>query len=322
MIRSMKRAALALVLLALVIPATSPGSEPVRAGVVTTLLGSATITRASTPEAAPLKFRDPVFLNDRVTTAENSLARILLGGKALVTVREKSVLHLTEVPGASTIELADGRLALAVVKERMRPGDLIEIRTPNAVAGIRGTIAIAEHAGGISTFMVLRGQIDVANLNQARQVVGQRVIVNVNERVSVRPNAPLVPQRLAPEVVRKLGGDYQVSTTEGKAVDAADGTPGATPPGLDKGPDRGGDKGPGGRGPSGIGALPTVVPGVSPTSGGPVTSGVPGGPGGPGGNRGPLPIVTPPPIQLPQDKHGGGKTELPEAGRRGGSGRK
>lgn len=38
-------------------------------------------------------------------TAEKSIVRVLLGGKALVTVREISVLTITETPGRSTIEL-------------------------------------------------------------------------------------------------------------------------------------------------------------------------------------------------------------------------
>lgn len=304
-------------LLAVVFPLGSSASEPVRAGVVTTLLGSATIVRANAPEPAPLKFRDPVFLNDRVSTAENSLARILLGGKALVTVRERSMLHVTELPGASTVELGEGRIALAVVKERMKPGELIEIRTPNAVAGIRGTIVIAEHAGGVSTFVVLRGQISVANLNPAtRQVIGQHVLVNVNERISVQPNVPLTPQRLAPEAAEQIASDYHVATSGAKVVDTAVGTPGSGDRGLDT---RGGPGDHGGRARTPPPAITPVVPGA-------VIPSAPGGSGSSesGGQRTiPRPTaVTQPPISLPQDKSDRGKVEVPDLGHRGGSGRK
>src|SRR5213593_4523346 len=115
-----------------------------KAGVVTTLQGTATVTRAALTQPLPLKFRDDVFVQDRVVTGDDSVARILLGGKAIVTVRERSSLTIAESPGVSTVNIGDGRAAIAVLKERMKPGETIEIRTPNAIAGIRGTIVVVE----------------------------------------------------------------------------------------------------------------------------------------------------------------------------------
>src|SRR5262245_44647689 len=114
-----------------------------RAGFVTTLEGNVVARHGAVPER-PLKFKDEVFLQDTVSTGEKSLARMLLGGKAVVTVRERSVLTISEVPGRSTIDLASGKFALAVAREKMRPGEEIQIRTPNAVAGVRGTVVITE----------------------------------------------------------------------------------------------------------------------------------------------------------------------------------
>ncbi|PYM72342.1 MAG: hypothetical protein DME10_13070, partial [Candidatus Rokuibacteriota bacterium] len=71
--------------------------SPVRAqglGVVTTLTGTATLARAS--QSQPLRFRDSVFEQDKIATAEKSLVRVLLGGKAVVTIRELSELTITE----------------------------------------------------------------------------------------------------------------------------------------------------------------------------------------------------------------------------------
>jgi hypothetical protein len=115
-----------------------------RAGVVTTLEGTVTVSTASLPQPRPLKFKDDVFVNDRIVTGDRSIARMLLGGKAVVTVRERSSLTITELPGKSTIALDSGKVALAVAREKVRPGEEIEVRTPNAVAGVRGTVFIAE----------------------------------------------------------------------------------------------------------------------------------------------------------------------------------
>ena len=115
-----------------------------KAGVVTTLQGSATAARAALPQPVALKFRDDVFQNDRIVTGDQSIVRMLLGGKAVVTVRERSSLTITEVPGKSTIDLDVGKIAVAVAKEKMRPGESIEVKTPNAVAAVRGTAFIVE----------------------------------------------------------------------------------------------------------------------------------------------------------------------------------
>src|SRR5437870_4662779 len=93
----------------------SADAEPGRAGIVTALHGTATVTRASLAGPRALSFRDPVFLKDRIATGDESLARILLGGKALVTVRERSVVTITESPRISTVDLASGTIALSEI---------------------------------------------------------------------------------------------------------------------------------------------------------------------------------------------------------------
>ncbi len=113
-------------------------------GVVTTLAGTVTVARAALPTPQPLHFKDNVFMRDHIATAEKSVVRVLLGGKALVTVRELSSLTIKEETGRSTVDLTSGKIAMGVVRQRMRPGEVIEIRTPNAIAAIRGTVLVVE----------------------------------------------------------------------------------------------------------------------------------------------------------------------------------
>lgn len=116
----------------------------IKAGVVTNLQGAATAARAAAPQPVALKFKDDVFQNDRIVTQDRSIVRLLLGGRAVVTVRERSSLTITEVPGATTINLDTGKIAVAVARERMKPGEQLEVKTPNAVAAVRGTVFIVE----------------------------------------------------------------------------------------------------------------------------------------------------------------------------------
>jgi FecR protein len=141
--RQMARSSAWVLVLLTALPGVTLGQE-VKAGVATVIEGDVTTRRESLPRPVALKFRDDVLRRDTIVTAERSLARLLLGGKATVTVRERSQLTVTEVPGTSLVELGNGKVGVAVARERMRPGDVVEIRTPNAIIAVRGTVVIAE----------------------------------------------------------------------------------------------------------------------------------------------------------------------------------
>jgi len=184
-----------------------------RVGVVTTIEGSATVARVALPEPRPLRYKDDLFLRDRITTGERSLVRVLLGGKATVTARERSVLTITEVPGLATIHLGSGRAAVAVVKGLMKPGEVIEIRTPNAVTAIRGTVVIAEVSpapdGHRSTITILKGLVDVTKLDKTGAPSGPAVKVGALERVTVVGARPVpAPEKITREAASALASDF------------------------------------------------------------------------------------------------------------------
>jgi hypothetical protein len=182
-----------------------------RAGVVTTLEGNVTVMRASLSQPAPLKFKDDIFVKDRITTGTKAVARIMLGGRAVVTVREHSVVTITEVPGVSTVDVVAGRAAIAVAREKMQAGDLVEVRTPNAVAGIRGTVIVAEVLDPThSVITVLKGVIDVKRIDGGR--LGHPTVVTALQRVTVADRAPVsAPQSVAPEAAKRLGQEFRVA---------------------------------------------------------------------------------------------------------------
>src|SRR5262249_32593974 len=178
-----------------------------RVGVGTDIEGTATVARLTQPDAQPLQFKDAVFLRDRITTGERSFVRVLLGGKATVTARERSVLTITEVPGVATVQLGEGRISVAVSKALRKPGEVIEIRPPSAAPAIRGTVVIAEVEpagnGYRSTITILRGLVDVTRLDATAGPVGPAVKVGALQRVSVigagpAPQPPSITQAPAP----------------------------------------------------------------------------------------------------------------------------
>ena len=184
--RTFRTGTLCSLFLAVSLSMALPASSQERVGIVTAVIGPVTVARISTPPA-PLGFKDPVYLRDRVATGDNAITRILLGGKVIVTARERSTLTITEVPGVSTIDLTSGRIAVAVDKTRMKPGERVDVRTPNAIAGVRGTVLIVEVDGNTSSVTVLRGLVDVTSVDPGTgQAVGAITPVAANQTVSVR----------------------------------------------------------------------------------------------------------------------------------------
>ncbi len=134
------------ILLALVFPAW--GQEVRGVGVVTALTGQADLKRPQVPQAL-LKVRDNLFVRDVVDTHEQALARILLMGKSSVTVRELSRFEIREETRPdgtqrALIDLAAGKIRVMVARGLMKPGDEVQIRTPNAIAAVRGSDGIIE----------------------------------------------------------------------------------------------------------------------------------------------------------------------------------
>lgn len=120
---------------------TAPGPA---AGKVFSLIGQATVTRAPVAAPASLKLSDDVFVRDRLATAEKSLLKVTLGPRAIVTVRELSTLTITEQTGRSALGIEAGKIAFGLRSQPGAPAQLYEIRTPNAVAAVRGTVLVVE----------------------------------------------------------------------------------------------------------------------------------------------------------------------------------
>ena len=194
--------AMAAALLCAALPVVAAAQSEESAGIVTTVNGDATLIRAvAAARPVSLQMRDEIFVRDRIHTQQHSLVRVLLGGKALITVRELSILTVTEEAGRVTVDLQSGKIGVAVVKGRMRPGEVIEIRSPNATAAVRGTVFVVEvdpikagEAAPVTTTRIhlFHGALDVsAHLDPSKATVRlaelQSVVVTGNALGSVRP---------------------------------------------------------------------------------------------------------------------------------------
>jgi len=204
--------ALALLLVAALMPLTALAQQRPPDGRVFALDG--TVTRAVTATATPtnLNDKDPVFVGNRIETKERAIVKMLMGGKAVVTVRELSALTITEVSGKTTVNLDSGKVAIWT--RGLQRGDSIEVKTPNAIASVRGSLGIVETGPGISHIDNADGTVLGAATGGVLQPIppGQGLTITGNVLGALRAIRPNVHQGL--EVKKKPGAGQKPKPSE------------------------------------------------------------------------------------------------------------
>ena len=175
-----------------------------RVGVVTLVEGNVTAHRVPPADPVRLKVNDSIFLQDTIVAHSLSKVDMLLGGKVEVSMRERSLLTITNaVPGGSSIDLPSGQISLNVPEDRMRRGEEIDVRTPNAVAVVRGGRVVVEvfREGGVPGGGVTIIYVDVlAGETSVTTAASAPIQVHATEGVTITGGAvgPIRPLRPLP----------------------------------------------------------------------------------------------------------------------------
>ncbi len=146
---------------------TGTGSSPAGAqviGMVTGLLGSATVQRVGSVGPEPLALNNEVHQGDILRTGPRARLRITLRDASVLSLGADTELTLDHLalsappaePG-SFFTLAGGFLRATV--GRLRPGSLFEIHSPSMVAAVRGTDWIESYSGGTTELFVAEGRV-------------------------------------------------------------------------------------------------------------------------------------------------------------------
>ena len=119
----------------------APKEQLAKAGVVTSVQGSALVMRRLLAPLASLRPNDTVFFGDRITSDAASTIRVLLTHKAVVTIRPRSTLTIGEGRGRPQLTVESGSITYVI--DRIRSNNEVhEIHTPNAIARIHGAAAV------------------------------------------------------------------------------------------------------------------------------------------------------------------------------------
>jgi len=170
--------ALAIAMLAVVMPAAARAQTAQNVGTITQLTGAASVQRGTA--ALPAALNMPVQLHDRITTQPNASLTIgmidnsslQLGSQATLVIDDSMVVNGTAAP--SKVGLLGGSLHSLIVGAMRGSSPTFEVHTPNAVGAVRGTEFDTSYSEGttrsdypdcrqFTDFAVQQGTINVTN---------------------------------------------------------------------------------------------------------------------------------------------------------------
>jgi hypothetical protein len=167
-------------------------AQPAESGLVVRINGAPTVQRGGNRQ--PLRQGDTIAVGDVIETDQGAKVKILFADDSVLAIGPKSRVSVDEFlvkPERRMVRLgvALGRFKIAIAKFFGTASDY-EIRTPTAVAGVRGTVLWGDT--DLDAICSLDGSIEVhslkANGQPARLTAGECV----NQLGSGKP-APLKP---------------------------------------------------------------------------------------------------------------------------------
>jgi len=96
-----------------------------------------------------LRFRDVVNMGEPITTAEDTVAEILVSNRAVVSLAPRTKLQFTTITDDQTaLQLSQGSVRVAAASSGVGEGGLITIQTPSGQVQTRGGIVHVQVQGG------------------------------------------------------------------------------------------------------------------------------------------------------------------------------
>ena len=180
-------------------------------GSVAALEGQAEALHPGATAWAPLAAGDVVRQGSQLRTLADSKLKILLHDESVLTLGPSSQLTVEEqtlAPASvSRLSLLLGAVRAVVSERYAAPGASFELRTPTAIAGVRGTEFIASYDAGTEESVV----VGVAAKTWVRSLLdaagARQIEIGPGETTTVRRGSYPLPAKLAPDnLLRNLGG--------------------------------------------------------------------------------------------------------------------
>ncbi|AFY02240.1 FecR family protein [Bdellovibrio bacteriovorus] len=185
-------------------------------------------------KTAPAKVGAKVYEGDKVVTAADSRAKIVMSDRNVLNLSPDTTIEITQYQNdAATgkknveIKLSGGKVRSNVEQTYDGEKSKFQIKTPTAVAGVRGTQFQAgfDVKTQMTSIVTFKGAVSLAAVNAQGKMVGAPVLVKKGEMTTATPNAaPEPPKALPKEEMKQIDGESVASAvsapTEGAGLTA------------------------------------------------------------------------------------------------------
>ncbi|WP_374076710.1 FecR domain-containing protein [Bdellovibrio bacteriovorus] len=189
-------------------------------GVFMVTKGSVKIQSAKTG-TSDAKVGVKVYEGDTIITAADSRAKIVMSDRNVINVNPESKLQIAKyendaASGKKNVELnlLEGKVRNNVEQTYDGEKSKFLIKTPTAVAGVRGTQFLAGYnpSTQMTSIVTFKGAVTVASVGPKGQIIGSAVLVKKGEMTTASPNSPPEPPKAMPkEEVKKM--DVETAST-------------------------------------------------------------------------------------------------------------
>ncbi|MCB9072755.1 MAG: FecR domain-containing protein [Bdellovibrionaceae bacterium] len=154
-----------------------------------------------------------VYPGDTITSGPVSRAKITMSDRNILHISPSSVVKIASYENSESkknveLELSQGKLRSEVIQS-YKDKDKYIIKTPTAVAGVRGTDFLVSHdiKNNFTEVFTFRGSVEFSAL-QKDSTLGAPIILKQNEMSSAQPNQdPAPPQAVPQENMRQIRND-------------------------------------------------------------------------------------------------------------------
>lgn len=153
---------------------------------LTEVKGEVTFYGAEQPEGLPAEKDAPIVAGDRIVTGPDSYAELALDAEHVIYLRENTDFTLTQTrKDSAELTLTLGSLLAKVRK--LVSGESLKVRTPTAVAAVRGTEFAVESAGDETHVAVYdEGKLEVSGSGASETLLA-------NQETAVMRGRPPLP---------------------------------------------------------------------------------------------------------------------------------
>ncbi len=176
----MKKILISIIILSLYFISCSKKQNLPEFGIIKFYSGSVKVITASGAKNAELKLI--LYNNDKIITGNSSRADIQLGDFGIIRIAENSETTLKAILDKAeeyTAKLNSGEILCKI--EKLKKGQSVNIETPTAVAGVRGTTFLVKSQKDKSEVAVADGKVSVASKKEPEK----KVIVSRNQSAAI-----------------------------------------------------------------------------------------------------------------------------------------